>query len=620
MYRRRSSFWAWTEEEWVETLGVSHTAFLEHHGITYASRTNVIVAAYLLGGFTDLRKVGAGQTYAFARRVFNHNQLEEGIERIIGELKRWGYAKSDGFAQAKTTISEALIMVRSSHIEDITLDVLGEIRKRIANGRYVQTYALAISKALVNLGILSESLPEDLRFNSPRPDIGSIGGSPDWTSWCNRWRSTSTLERETRKTVYYSLLIAGRWLSEVHPEITSPEQWTRQLAAEYVAAVDRAAVGQWTSGLSYNRKNKGKPLAPYTKAQYLYAIRTFFKDCYEWEWIEQRFDPTCALKTPASVMRLIKRDARVIDDDIWAKLLWAGLNLTVDDLPKPNAAVKNRGLVYYYPLEMMKAVVIVWLFGGLRRSEIRRLRVGCVQWQREGLTVPDTIETLPKDAICLLRVPACKFSQGYVKPVDRVVGEAIDAWERVRTDTPLMLDSKTNENVCYLFAHRTKPIGAQFINNVIIPMLCRKAEIPERDARGNITSHRARSTIANQLSEFMTLVELMEWLGHSDPTTALHYVKTSIAKLSKAYKNSDYFGRNLRTAGITIDETDSSTDTLQVSEGGPDTETALTQLIACRATVLSIGKNVVVTDEQRSALNATILALDNLCKKVSSRA
>jgi hypothetical protein len=155
--------------------------------------------------------------------------------------------------------------------------------------------------------------------------------------------------------------------------------------------------------------------------------------------------------------------------------------------------------------------------------------------------------------------------------------------------------------------------------NVIIPMLCRKANIPLQDARGRITSHRARSTIANQLSEFMSLVELMEWLGHSDPTTALHYVKTSIVKLSKAYKNSDYFGRSLRTAGITVDKTDSSAHTLQVDEGGCDTEAALTQLIACRATVLSVGRNVVETDDQRSALNATILALDNLCAKVSSR-
>ena len=54
-------------------------------------------------------------------------------------------------------------------------------------------------------------------------------------------------------------------------------------------------------------------------------------------------------------------------------------------------------------------------------------------------------------------------------------------------------------------------------------MLCRKAGVPAADVRGNITSHRARSTIASQLynaKEPMTLFELQAWLGHRIP--AIH--------------------------------------------------------------------------------------------------
>jgi len=42
-------------------------------------------------------------------------------------------------------------------------------------------------------------------------------------------------------------------------------------------------------------------------------------------------------------------------------------------------------------------------------------------------------------------------------------------------------------------------MGQTYINEALIPMLCRKAGIPKTDARGFITSHRARSTIASQL-------------------------------------------------------------------------------------------------------------------------
>jgi hypothetical protein len=54
--------------------------------------------------------------------------------------------------------------------------------------------------------------------------------------------------------------------------------------------------------------------------------------------------------------------------------------------------------------------------------------------------------------------------------------------------------------------------------------------VPTADVRGNITSHRGRSTIASQLfnaKEPMTLFELQEWLGHSTPAATQHYMPRS---------------------------------------------------------------------------------------------
>jgi hypothetical protein len=60
-------------------------------------------------------------------------------------------------------------------------------------------------------------------------------------------------------------------------------------------------------------------------------------------------------------------------------------------------------------------------------------------------------------------------------------------------------DCKTGEVVSFLFLIRNTAVGKSYINRTLIPALCRKAGVPLADVRGNITTHRARSTIASQL-------------------------------------------------------------------------------------------------------------------------
>jgi hypothetical protein len=107
-----------------------------------------------------------------------------------------------------------------------------------------------------------------------------------------------------------------------------------------------------------------------------------------------------------------------------------------------------------------------------------------------------------------------------------------------------------------LFSVRAHPIARDYINHAIIPALCAKAGVPAADVRGNITSHRARSTIASQLynaKEPMTLFELQAWLGHKDPATTQHYAKITPNTLTKAYTQAGYFARNLRTIEVLLD-------------------------------------------------------------------
>jgi integrase len=232
---------------------------------------------------------------------------------------------------------------------------------------------------------------------------------------------------------------AGRWLAAERPEITEPGQWTRQTCAAWVAAVDRMTVGDYVQRTDALGGGTGKPVSPRTKAHQLMATRMFFRDCQEWEWIPRRFDPVRALAVPRSVSDLISTDPRVIADDVWAKLLHAGLNIEAGDLPGTSAGG-------YYPVELIRALTLTWLFSGLRSDEIVRLRAGCIRWQHDGMPVPaDSREILAEDAVCLLDVPVHKTGTAFTKPVDPIVGQAIETWQALRPAQPRRTDRKTGD-------------------------------------------------------------------------------------------------------------------------------------------------------------------------------
>lgn len=361
-----------------------------------------------------------------------------------------------------------------------------------------------------------------------------------------------THERGTKRSMLSAILIAGRWAAEKHPEAVAPEQWTRDIAAEYIADTMTAVVGQW-AGHSRNRTRYGQPLSPGGRATRIDSVRSFFSDLIEWEWIKPRFDPRRVMSMPLSLRALMGPNPRIIDDATWAKLMAAGLTLNSEDL-KPYGTPRARYAGWqatYYPIEMLRAMVGVWLFAGCRMDELRRLDLDCITWD-EG-TDQRTGETYP---ICLLHIPQNKTSLPFAKPVDPLVGELIDAWKLVRPPQPDLADRKTGLPRQHLFCHRGQLVGNAYLNENIIPALCQKAGVPAEDSRGALTSHRARSTIATQLlnaRDPLTLGDLQQWLGHKHPASTRYYAKILQRTLTAAYKKADYFARNVRTIEVLID-------------------------------------------------------------------
>ncbi|MGI5219441.1 tyrosine-type recombinase/integrase [Nocardia sp. CA-290969] len=461
-----------------------------------------------------------------AENIFGRDLVEGEIGRIRLVLAGWGYQLGRGDDRLLPGVAcQVLLLNRSPHLDELNTELFEWIRRErllpAARGNTLH----AMQRAVAALGYCDP--PQQLTGRrSPR----ATGGAPKWAEWVDRWHDTSTLTPRVRGGFRSTLLRVGRWLEAEHPKAADPADWTRQTCAAWIAALDRMKVGDYvqrTTGLS---DRLGKPLEASTKAGQIAAVRRFFRDCQEWEWLPRRFDPNRALSTPRSIAALLGPDPRIIADDVWAKLIWAGLNLAPDDLPQSQAG-------NFYPIELVRAVTLTWLFSGQRSDEIARLCIGCIRWQHNGTPIPgDSQQILARDAVCMLDVPTHKTGTAFTKPVDPILGQAIDTWQANRPEQPPFVDRRTGQHADLLFAVRARRISSAYINNTVIPMLCRKAGVPAADVRGNITSHRARSTIASQLynaKDPMTLFELQAWLGHRSPQSTQFYAKISHKHLGR---------------------------------------------------------------------------------------
>ena len=556
MHRHGRSFWAFSPEDWHEMLGGDYYAYVRQHGVTANARHQLIAVAYLLCGFDGLDRLGRLAHHALAEKVFGAEVVNAAIAAVEGDLLAWGYTRKGNTVALRAAFSETMLAQRSPRLADLAPATLAKLHAE-ADAGITRRGLVLLSYVLVRHGQLTEPLGRDGQA-ARKGEIAhraAVEGVPEeWRQWCERWFMTSTLQPASRISAVYRLFQAGRWLAAEHPGVKGPGDWTRETAAAYVAAMDRATVGQWSTSAGSFKEHVGKPFSPATKEGVLKALRTFFADCQEWGWITARFQPVRALATPRSVRAVIGPDPRTIADATWAKLVWAGLNLTDRDLSRPGDP-DAAGDGHFYPAALVRALVVVWLFSGLRRDEILRLRVGCTRWH--AADDGGEAEAGGKRRVCLLDVPVNKTGTAFTKPVDGIVGEAVAAWEAMRPPQPLWLDPKTGGRVHVLFSHRSRRVGSTYINAVLIPLLCRKAGVPAEDARGRITSHRARATIATQLynaREPMSLSELQEWLGHRSPDSTRHYTKTSPTRLAKSYQDAGYFARNLRAVEVLIDQ------------------------------------------------------------------
>lgn len=510
-----SVLWDWTDAQWQVVM--QDVVKRKQNGVVASVAGLFLKVAYLLTGHIGFEDHEHFDTHHLAQLVFGKQALAYSEKRVVQQLVGVGFRETWCERWIPRVLAVLYLKHFTTNLEVISRNDIQALHDARTGKRWQQV-CVRMTFAFAQLGILSTGLDPVLEPNTT-PKVrekARKGIASGWLEWVDRWVATSTFSPANRKTHYRCLLLAGRWLANEHPGITTPQDWTRDLAVAFVAAVDRLKVGDWAY-FHYKQKH-GQPISAYTKSRYLSVLRSFFTDLQEWGWVERRFDPRRCLSVPRTIQGLLTREAKPIDASIWKKLVIGALGLNEHDL-----SIEQR---QRYPLQMVKALAVVWVFSGLRPDEIRRLPQGCIRHSEDN-----------GGKITWLDVPANKRNPTYTKPVDPVVGTIVQAWEQIRPELPKRIDPKSGAQVAYLFDDGEHYLSKHYLARALIPLLCRVAGVPENDSYGPITPNRARHTIAYQLAngrDPMPLLELQAWLGHRTPDSTMHYTVRTHLELSRA--------------------------------------------------------------------------------------
>jgi len=562
--------WQWTKDEWLGFLRKDNP--LAHHsGAAYPTLTTF---AYLLCDVTDLRSVGiTNSAVDMARLIFGRAVIDAAVRRVQDQLVgrgKMGYRGHTQEVYVRNRLCVLFLLNRSPSLEQLTPVLLDEALDGSTRAYAVRQIAVALHR----LGVLSADYrpQHSARWlaKHARREVSISEVGQEWHDWCLAWMERSDMR--SRRVIFTQLLVIGRWLRANHADITTPEQWDEPLAFEFARDLRTWVPGQYAAeqlkGRDWRYREKSAPVSLDYVNRMLYYARRFFSDLQNFRHQPPTGSPRriASRFTPQQIFRLPRRLQRKLRDwqprDV-AMEWWAKLVLTAAVLSEADIAATSR-----YPLSAWRALALLWTSTARRPNELLRLRKECLrrEWtadmhdeQGRALPVPSwratSSDRSDNDAgvthgkqICYLQVPSGKSKGAFWIWIPDYVADAVDAWKQSRPEQQSRLwDDKDEEYVDFLFCTRGRRIHASFINNHLIPTLCRKAGVPERDAKGKIVGHRGRSSRATFLYRLgVSLEDLAEYLGHTDTRTIRRYAAVDPIHLHTKIEVADDLSRIVR--------------------------------------------------------------------------
>ena len=190
-----------------------------------------------------------------------------------------------------------MLASRSLQLPELKAETL-DLLYRDADAKITRRGLTILSYVLVRRGILQKPLGRDGQIERQESIAHRrvLDGVPVvWREWCERWFGTTTLQPSSRIGGLYRLFNVGRWLAQSGYG-SEPADWTREVAAAYVAAVDRATIGQWSTLTGAQRLQAGQPFKPPPKRAHLLPFDASFETAKSGAGFRRGSTPTRRLR------------------------------------------------------------------------------------------------------------------------------------------------------------------------------------------------------------------------------------------------------------------------------------------------------------------------------------
>jgi integrase len=566
-------YWGWSRPLWEAVIDAiplrpNSVALRREPGYTTIAGPHSVLAhlaAYLFSDILYLTGKRCFPAHLLGEIVFGQEAVQMTLNQVIEPWVAMGYAEQRRERIVFTTIL-ALLTNRHPHLEALTTTTLMQLRETNPSPE-MQSRIGQLQHVLISLHLLPG---EGGRTIAEHPHLQLfqeefvVGIHPRWVAWLRAFWHQTPLSQNNRRDIIRHVLVAFRWVTQHAPHITEPSQWTRELALRYVAYVcNEATVYEYVSPLTQQRRAKqleqrrGELLKAASKTARIRSLRRFFRCLQKYSYevdgcreprLAVNWNPDDALATPEHVLAQVQPNPRNVEEEAWLKLVWTACTLTA-------AMVKATAPGARYPLPLLRAIALVWVTGCRRSDEIRRLPLECIRQEWAPEMVDDNgVQLEPAEKLWYLRVPSNKYQGDFWTPIPHFTAEAILAWKAVRPPNQSSLpDRKTAKLTEYLFQYKGRRIGGSFLNQSLIPLLCKAAGLtdaqgnPYRDAIGRITSHRARSSTAYYLKAMgMTPYDIGKLLGHTNPNQTLPwYLKENLHQLGRMYRKANPLDRTV---------------------------------------------------------------------------
>jgi hypothetical protein len=216
---------------------------------------------YLLCGFDDLWTVGRLSWYQLASKVFGADRLDINLTAVLQPLHSWGFTKSGRTTAVACAMAAAFLKQRTCNLRNLERGPLLELYEGAAAAN-TRRGLITLSYVLTRYGILDRPLGRDGYIPSEkkiRHTVAADGIHRDWLDLAERWFATSTLQRTTRVSTLYRIMHVARWDAGTHADC-GPHHWSRQRCIEFVAAVSRWRIRDFSRVSLLNSRSLTRPL------------------------------------------------------------------------------------------------------------------------------------------------------------------------------------------------------------------------------------------------------------------------------------------------------------------------------------------------------------------------